>query len=259
MTEDLQPAVPPVLAAMAALDEAVAAHRFVAERFQGAAEEVERLDEQLRRCDPEDEERLLPLAQALGFAVSLAQSLARREERARLALGQAQRALAGVRREELRLHAAELRAELEQDAASIVEALQGWEGEVRARLDRHKALAAEVAMVERVSAEGPLLQAPPATPWTAAAAASGAELWSAVAGGLREVAGAALPAAPALPPHAPPPPEPLPQAAGVARLPAARVLLPLPPEPARPAPPREPEEELVAGLGLRGAANGWRG
>ena len=185
MPESNKPPLPPVFAAMGAQDEAVAAHAALVYRLAVAVEEGTRADEQLRRTDPDDEEKLLAAARRLASAVAQVQNLAWREELARTEMQQAQEALAAARTAQNRTRLEQLRIELEIDAASIWDLAGQFEAQVRARLDAHGQLAAEMQFVAEAIGErsGAVLAADMLTP---ALSASGPALWNALAGGVRQ-------------------------------------------------------------------------
>jgi hypothetical protein len=186
MPKRIENSLPPVFAAMAALDEAIAAHNVLLERLAGAMEEGTRLDEQLRRIDWADQEKLIGAAQALAFAVALVQSIAAREARARIAMHRAQADLVETRRVENRARLEELRTELETDAASIWDFVGRFEAEVRARLEEHAKLAAEMQFVASAAGE-PQNTTPAAARLAPALGKSGPNLWNALAGGVRHL------------------------------------------------------------------------
>jgi hypothetical protein len=186
MPKRIENSLPPVFAAMAALDEAIAAHNVLLERLAGAMEEGTRLDEQLRRIDWADQEKLIGAAQALAFAVALVQSIAAREARARIAMHRAQADLVETRRVENRARLEELRTERETDAASIWDFVGRFEAEVRARLEEHAKLAAEMQFVASAAGE-PQNTTPAAARLAPALGKSGPNLWNALAGGVRHL------------------------------------------------------------------------
>lgn len=201
--ESDQPPLPPVFAAMAAQDEAVAAHAALVQRLAVAMAEGTQADEQLRRTDPDDERKMLAAARRLATAVAQVQNLAWREELARAALQQAQAALGATRIAQNRTRLEQLRIELEIDAASIWDLAGQFEAQVRARLDAHGQLAAELQFVASAVGEqnSAVLSADMLTP---ALSASGPELWNALAGGVRQRHDRReLPPAPAAPPALP--------------------------------------------------------
>ena len=185
MPESNKPPLPPVFAAMAAQDEAVAAHAALVHRLAIAVEEGTRADEQLRRTDPDAEEQLLAAARRLASSVAQVQNLAWREELARKEMKQAQEALEAARFAQNRTRLEQLRIELEIDAASIWDLAGQFEAQVRARLDAHGQLAAEMQFVAEALGErrGAALAADMLTP---ALSASGPALWNALAGGVRQ-------------------------------------------------------------------------
>ena len=205
LEESDQPALPPVFAAMAAQDEAVAAHASLVQRLAVAMQEGTQADEQLRRTDPDDERKMLAAARRLATAVAQVQNLAWREELARSAMQQALAALGATRLAQNRTRLEQLRIELEIDAASIWDLAGQFEAQVRARLDAHGQLAAEMEFVAAAIGEqnSAVLSADMLTP---ALSASGPELWNALAGGVRQRHDQhqllpAPPAPPALPAH----------------------------------------------------------
>lgn len=185
MPESYKPPLPPVFAAMAAQDEAVAAHAALVHRLAVAVEEGTGADEQLRRTNPDDDEKLLAAARRLASAIAQVQNLAWREELARTEMKKAQEALAAARIAQNRMRLEQLRIELEIDAASIWDLAGQFEAQVRARLDAHGQLAAEMQFVAEAIGErsGAVLAADMLTP---ALSASGPALWSALAGGVRQ-------------------------------------------------------------------------
>ena len=202
LQESDQPPLPPVFAAMAAQDEAVAAHASLVQRLAVAMQEGTQADEQLRRTDPDDERKMLAAARRLATAVAQVQNLAWREELARSAMQQALAALGATRLAQNRTRLEQLRIELEIDAASIWDLAGQFEAQVRARLDAHGQLAAEMEFVAAAIGEqnSAVLSADMLTP---ALSASGPELWNALAGGVRQRHDQhQLPAAPAAPPPA---------------------------------------------------------
>jgi hypothetical protein len=162
----LSSALTPVLAAMNALDEAVANHHRILDRLQGAFEEGVRLDSELRRIDPADDNAMLPVAQALAFAVTLTQSLANREMRARLEVRRRQEALAQVRRNEYLLQFAELRLLLEDDAARMHVEVREHEEALRQRVAQHGRLLAEAELLAKALPEEPAVRELLVTDWS---------------------------------------------------------------------------------------------
>jgi len=175
----------PVLAAMSAMDDAIAAHRLFAERLAGAIEEANRLDEQLRRIDPAQEAELYSAAQQFAFAVTLVQRIAWREQRARLEMARAQDALEEARRKGHKAQLENLRVELEIDAASIWDLVGQFELQLRERLDRHAAIAEELQFSAKAAGE-PQLAALEASALVPALGASGPDLFRALASGVKE-------------------------------------------------------------------------
>ena len=240
MTEPDDSEVPPLFAAMKALDEAAATHHLVLDRLQGAFEEGYRLDEELRRVDPDDDQKLLPLAQALAFAVTLTQSLANREQRARLELRRAQTALAEVRALLYHARFRESVTALEDDAISLHLTLRSQSEALRTSLERHGRLADDVAFFERLVPHLPEARTAATSEWTAAIGKTGSELLRTVALGMES---RKLPAAPTRDAGQPDPPadflsllrEDLPDA-------RPHAAAPRPPVGARPPQPRSPEQ-----------------
>jgi len=147
--------LPLVLAAMAALDATVAAHRAVLDRLQAAFDEGVRLDEELRRTSHGDEAGVLPLAQSLAFAVALTQSLSFREARARAEVGRAQAALAEARRQDLMVRFAEVQLALADDTTALARTLREHEEELRRLLQRSGQLHGEAAFLAGALAHDP--------------------------------------------------------------------------------------------------------
>jgi hypothetical protein len=174
----------PVLAAMAALDDATSAHELFVERLASAMDEAGRLDDQLRRVDRNNEEALLAAAQKYAFAITVAQRAAWREQRARLEMRRAQDALEAARRKAHREQLDSLRVELEIDAASIWDEVGQFEARLRQRLERHAAIAAELQFAAHASGEQKAL--PPASTLVPALGTSGPDLFRALATGVKE-------------------------------------------------------------------------
>ena len=181
MSGGVQESIPRVLAAMAALDDAVVTHKLLSDRLKAANDEAEHLDEQLRRVDPDNRDALLQAAQRFAVALSLAQRIAWREERARRDLTRAQTALDLVRRADHKAHLERLRIELTIDAASIWDTVGRFEQQLRERLEQHAALAQQLALASR--ATGAALKQ--LTAWAPALGTSGPALWRALADGVR--------------------------------------------------------------------------
>jgi hypothetical protein len=228
--------VPLVFSAMAAMDQAVAAHRMLAERLAAAFDEAGRFDEALRRADPADEPALTEAARKLGLAVGLVQKLASLEERARLEVRRAQTALNDVRRTDHRGRVERLRVELEIDAASIWDLVGQFEAQMRTRLDQHAGIAAELAFSAQAAGE-PGLAAPEASTWTRALGTSGPELLDALATGVRQLQQAGTTMVRTATPVARIEPD-----AGMKVVLGKRIEKPAPPRsaPRPPAPPAEP-------------------
>lgn len=179
----------PVLAAMAAMDEVVANQKLLAERLAGAVEAAEHLDEDLRRVDPAQHDALVGVAQKLARAVTHVQRLATLEERARLAVRQAQQRLDEARRTGHGHQLERLRVELEIDAASIWDLVGQFEAQVRERLGQHAALAADLAFTAQAAGEPQQLSLPAVATWVPALGTSGPDLLDALANGVRQLQG----------------------------------------------------------------------
>jgi len=178
--------LPPVFAAMSALNAAVAEHDLLVERLAIAMQEGARLDEELRAVDFEDHEKLAVAAKALAFAVSMVQRIAWKEEAARQAIERTQQALATARKVQSRARSELLRIELEIDAASIWDMVGQFEAKVRARLEEHAKIAAEMNFAANAAGErsNAALEASTLVP---ALGTSGPDLWNALAGGVRQL------------------------------------------------------------------------
>ena len=184
MEQGSYPPISPVLAAMAAMDHAVTAHKLVVQRLSSVMLEAERRDELLRRIDPEDTNLIEEAARAFAVAVGLVQSLSDREERARAEMQRAQNVLALARRSASHARVETLQVELEIDAASIWDLVGRFEAELRGRLELHGKIAEELEFFSNAAGES----ARPSTPWTPVLGASGEELWTGIARGAAELA-----------------------------------------------------------------------
>jgi hypothetical protein len=178
--------LPPIFAAMSALDEAIAEHDLLVERLATAMQEGARLDEELRAVDFEDHEKLAVATKAMEFAVSMVQRIAWKEEAARKAMEHAQQALVTARKVQSRARSELLRIELEIDAASIWDMVGQFEAKVRGRLEEHAKIAADMNFAAHAAGEESVaaLEASTLVP---ALGTSGPDLWSALAGGVRQL------------------------------------------------------------------------
>ena len=178
--------IPPVLAAMSALDEAVAEHELLVERLANAMQEGVRLDEELRSVEFNDHERMATATKALAFQVSVVQRIAWKEESARRSRESAQLALVQSRKVQSRARSELLRIELEIDAASIWDMVGQFEAKVRLRLEDHAKIAGEMNFAAAAAGEqsNAALEAATLAP---ALGMSGPDLWSALAGGVRQL------------------------------------------------------------------------
>jgi hypothetical protein len=178
--------LPPVFAAMSALDEAIAEHDLLVERLATAMQEGARLDEELRAVDFDDHERLAVATKAMAFAVSMVQRIAWKEEAARKAMEHAQQALVTARKVQSRARSELLRIELEIDAASIWDMVGQFEAKVRGRLEEHAKIAADMNFAAHAAGEESVaaLEASTLVP---ALGTSGPDLWNALAGGVRQL------------------------------------------------------------------------
>jgi hypothetical protein len=178
--------IPPVLAAMSALDEAVAEHELLVERLANAMQEGVRLDEELRGVEFKDHERMAAATQALAFQVSVVQRISWKEEGARRSRESAQLALVQARKVQSRARSELLRIELEIDAASIWDMVGQFEAKVRLRLEEHAKIASEMNFAAAAAGEqsNAALEAASLAP---ALGTSGPDLWSALAGGVRQL------------------------------------------------------------------------
>ncbi|HEX4383030.1 MAG TPA: hypothetical protein VH083_08785, partial [Myxococcales bacterium] len=178
--------IPPVLAAMSALDQAVAEHELLVERLAGAMQEGVRLDEELRAVDFNDHVKMGVATKALAFQVSVVQRIAWKEETARRGRDGAQQALVQARKAQSLARSELLRIELEIDAASIWDMVGQFEAKVRGRLEEHAKIASEMNFAAAAAGEqsSAALEAASLTP---ALGTSGPDLWSALAGGVRQL------------------------------------------------------------------------
>jgi hypothetical protein len=186
MPEASDKLLPPVLLAMSALDDAISEHGVLAERLANAVRDATRLDEHLRRIGFEEHENLKAATKALAFAISMVQRIAWREEAARAAKERAQERLLEIRKAQNRSRSELLRIELEIDAASIWDMVGRFEAQVRARLTEHAKIAAEMNFAASAAGE-PSAAALEAASLAPALGTSGPELWSALAGGVRQL------------------------------------------------------------------------
>jgi len=252
----------PVFDAMAAMDQAVAAHTELAHRLAAVRGEAEQLDETLRALASERSGEVADVAQRLATAMATLQRTAWEEERARLAVRRAQEALDLARRAGHSTEVERLRIELEIDAAGIWDMVGQFEQQVRRRLETHAALAADLSFAAQAAGQGPLAL-PPAADWVPTSiGASGPDLLNALANGVRRLQQSAPQQAPAAPrlqrlsaaEVAPktrvgklvqPAPQPDPPRFGFGmdvRLPPPAAAPPPPAPPRPPAPPQEPPE-----------------
>jgi hypothetical protein len=178
--------IPPVLAAMSALDEAVAEHELLVERLANAMQEGVRLDEELRSVEFSDHEKMSVATKALAFQVSVVQRIAWKEESARRSRESAQLALVQARKVQSRARSELLRIELEIDAASIWDMVGQFEAKVRLRLEDHAKIASEMNFASTAAGEQSTAALEAAT-LAPALGMSGPDLWSALAGGVRQL------------------------------------------------------------------------
>jgi hypothetical protein len=178
--------IPPVLSAMSALDGAVSEHELLVERLANAMQEGVRLDEELRAVDFGDHEKMVLATKALAFQVSVVQRIAWKEEHARQSRDSARLALVEARKAQSRARAELLRIELEIDAASIWDMIGQFEAKVRVRLTEHAKIASEMNFAAAASGEQSVAALEAAT-LAPALGASGPDLWSALAGGVRQL------------------------------------------------------------------------
>jgi hypothetical protein len=178
--------IPPVLAAMSALDEAVAEHELLVERLANAMQEGVRLDEELRSVELSDHEKMSFATKALAFQVSVVQRIAWKEESARRSRESAQLALVQARKVQSRARSELLRIELEIDAASIWDMVGQFEAKVRLRLEDHAKIASEMSFASAAAGEQSTAALEAAT-LAPALGMSGPDLWSALAGGVRQL------------------------------------------------------------------------
>lgn len=186
MAEHADKLLPRVLSAMAALDGASAAHDRLTEQLGRATLEAVRLEDALRTIDLHDAIRLEAAARAYADAVAAVQRLAFRLKASRESVEHAQAALVQARKEDCHARAEMLRIELEIDAASIWDAVGRFEQQVRSRLEEHARIAEEMQFAAAAAGE-PGAVALQASTLAPALGTSGPDLWSALAGGVKQL------------------------------------------------------------------------
>jgi len=178
--------LPRVLSAMAALDGASAAHDRLTEQLGRATQDAIRLEEALRDIDFHDSIRLEAAARAYADGVGTVQRLAFRLKSSREAVENAQAALVQARKDDSHERAEMLRIELEIDAASIWDAVGRFEQQVRSRLEEHARIAEEMRFAATAAGEAGAV-ALEASTLAPALGTSGPDLWSALAGGVKQL------------------------------------------------------------------------